>query len=217
MFEIPKSYAEEPEAGGLAVGQESLMDTVFDMLGDNPDLIFGDESSEVGNSNTDINASVTADASTANGEQAETGDQSRDSELPWVLCIDDDTDYSEAMKLRLEVHGVAVVRAFDGMGGYRKAFTHPASAILLDYELPNGQGDYVLRRLKENPVTRDIPVIAISGVKDNTIARKMIALGAVCFLHKPVKFQQVRNELANYIDILRADAENVSLGKANSV
>lgn len=215
MFEIPKSFAEEPKADGLAVGQEALMDTVFDMLGDDPDLIFGDESSEAGSSNTD--ASIKADTSNTNGEQAETGNQSHGDELPWVLCIDDDTDYSDAMKLRLEVHGVAVVRAFDGMGGYRKAFSHPASAILLDYELPNGQGDYVLRRLKENPVTCDIPVIAISGVKDNMIARKMIALGAVCFLHKPVKFQEVRNELANYIEILRADTENVGLGKANLV
>ena len=38
---------------------------------------------------------------------------------PWVLSIDDDVDFSDAMKCRLESHGVAVVRAYNGMEGYR--------------------------------------------------------------------------------------------------
>ncbi|MEX0613840.1 MAG: response regulator, partial [Pirellulales bacterium] len=125
-----------------------------------------------------------------------------DDDPPWVLSIDDDADYSDALKCRLETCGVAVVRAFSGMEGYRLAFAHPASAILLDYNMPDGQGDYILGRLSDNPVTRNIPVIVITGVRDKSLERKMYGLGAKRFLTKPVPFETLRDELAKYIEIL---------------
>lgn len=123
-------------------------------------------------------------------------------DIPWVLCIDDDADFSDALRIRLEEHGVAVARAFNGTAGYRLAFTQPASAILLDYNMPNGQGDYVLNRLKDNPVTRMIPVFIVSGMRDKVLQRRMLAMGATAFLEKPVSFENLRNHLAHYIDIL---------------
>jgi len=123
--------------------------------------------------------------------------------VPWVLCIDDDPDYSRALKLRLESHGVAVVRAYDGVAGFHSAFCNSASAILLDYHLPNAQGDYVLGRLKDTAITRDIPVIVVTGMSDRAIERKMLNLGAEVVLTKPVEFATLRRELARHINILR--------------
>jgi CheY-like chemotaxis protein len=125
-----------------------------------------------------------------------------DNELPWILCIEDDQDFSRAMKMRLEARGIVVVRAFHGIDGYRLAFTHPAKAILLDYNLPGGQGDYVLRRLKENPLTADIPVIVITGRKDHSIARTMYNLGAAAYLTKPLIFDELLRELSKHIGLL---------------
>jgi CheY-like chemotaxis protein len=129
---------------------------------------------------------------------------------PWVLCIDDDADFSDAMKIRLEEHGVAVARAYSGMEGFCMVFSHPASAILLDYNMPNGQGDYILDRLKNNPVTKDIPVFVITGAKDKMLERRMMAMGAADFLHKPVDFKKLRDDLARYIDILATPAEAIT-------
>ncbi|MEX2317292.1 MAG: response regulator [Pirellulales bacterium] len=140
--------------------------------------------------------------STESSDAAATDQQIPADAPPWVLCIDDDPDFSDALKCRLETYGVAVIRAFSGMEGYRLAFTHPASAILLDYNMPNGQGDYILGRLQDNNATRAIPVIIITGVRDKSLERKMYGLGAKRFLNKPVQFDALRNELANYIDIL---------------
>lgn len=128
-------------------------------------------------------------------------------ELPWVHCIDDDADYSNALKLRLERYGIAVVRAFEGMEGYRSAFTRPADVILLDYEMSNGRGDYILSRLKDNSVTKDIPVIVITGRKDRTLERKMLNLGAATFMHKPLEFESLLGELRKYIDVLSRPAD----------
>ncbi len=126
-------------------------------------------------------------------------------ELPWILCIEDDQDFSRAMKMRLEARGIVVVRAFHGIDGYRLAFTHPAKAILLDYNLPGGQGDYVLRRLKENPLTADIPVIVITGRKDHSVARTMYNLGAAAYLTKPVIFDELLAELSKHVELLSSD------------
>ena len=118
-----------------------------------------------------------------------------------MLCIDDDADFSEALACRLEAHGVAVVRACNGLEGYRLAFTHPASAILLDYNMPNGQGDYVLCRLKDNPVTKDIPVIIVTGNKDRRLEQRMMTFEA-CGFRTNLRFDLLRQTLAQHIDIL---------------
>jgi len=127
-------------------------------------------------------------------------------ESPWILSIDDDFDFTDALKIRLDEYGIAVARAANGMAGYRMAFTTRAQAILLDYQMPNGQGDYILNRLKENPITCDIPVIMITGVRDHMLERRVLSMGAAAFMQKPVNFERLRKELCKYISALRPSA-----------
>jgi CheY-like chemotaxis protein len=119
--------------------------------------------------------------------------------VPWVLCIDDDATLAEGLRLRLREYGVELLLAAEGMEGYRRAFTSPADVILLDYELPNGNGDYVLGRLKDNPVTNEIPVIVLTGRHDKMIERKMYSLGAVCFMTKPYSWPNLWQEIRKYL------------------
>lgn len=137
--------------------------------------------------------------------------------VPWVLCIDDDADFSQAVKLRLESRGVAVVRAYEGTEGFHSAFSNRASAILLDYHLPNGQGDYVLRRLKETPSTRSIPVIVVTGAKSGALERNMLNAGAERVLSKPLDFDQLCRELARHVPILCQPAPGFSLPESKLV
>lgn len=120
-------------------------------------------------------------------------------ETPWLLSIDDDEAFAHGLKLRLQEHGVEVVRASAGMEGYRRAFTTPADLIVLDYEMPDGNGDYVLGRLKDNPVTRDIPVIVLTGRREKALERKMYAIGADCFMTKPYSWPELWDEIQRYL------------------
>ena len=88
------------------------------------------------------------------------------------------------------------------MEGFRHAFSRATDVILLDCVLPNGQGDYVLRRLKDNPVTKPLPVIAITGHKNREMQRRMIALGADAFLYKPLEFSELLSEIGRHISVL---------------
>jgi DNA-binding response OmpR family regulator len=119
---------------------------------------------------------------------------------PWVLLVDDDADFAATFKLRLEQHGVDLLHAFAGMEGYRFAIMHEAQAIILDQEMPNGKGEYILRRLKESPATEGIPVIVITGTKDQALTRRIYNLGAVRFLNKPVDWDELWKELQPLID-----------------
>lgn len=131
---------------------------------------------------------------------------------PWVLSIEDDDDFALALQLRLREIGLQVLRASAGRAGYRRAFFDAPRAIILDYELPQGNGDYVLRRLKESPATCDIPVIVLTGRREASIQRQMRGLGASEFLTKPLDWKQLRSALDIHLDLPRRSAhlaENV--------
>jgi len=132
---------------------------------------------------------------------------------PWVLCVDDDVEFANLLRLRLNQYGVDVLQAFAGMAGYRFAFTHEARAIILDQEMPDGNGEYVLRRLKENPVTQDIPVIVLTGRKDQSLARRLSNSGAARMLTKPPDWDELWAELRPH---LAMDPALVSAARQNS-
>jgi|GEM_PF-3403525 len=121
---------------------------------------------------------------------------------PVVLHVEDDQEFSAALRCRLEAHGVAVVRAFDGDEGIRQSRVRKLDAILIDYELPNANGEKVLEALREHESTKYLPVIVITGRKDKQLKLRMQELGASAHLTKPVKFDDLRKQLARHIDIL---------------
>lgn len=136
------------------------------------------------------------------GQEAPVGDRQTDvRQKPWILHVDDDRELAAAMAARLNAYDVEIVNAFDGTAGVRTALSHQASAIILDYEMPNGQGDYVLGRLKDNPITRSIPVFVLTGRKDGHLERKMLAMGAEEFFNKPVQFGKLLDAMRKHLDI----------------
>lgn len=177
--------------------QADIVDAVFAMLGADVDLTLeaGLTEDPSGSFNTEAPAESTGSES-AYEESPHAGVREH---RPWVLLIEDDQDVSLAVKLRLEKSGIAVARAFEGLEGVKQAFSRPAEAIILDFNLPNGQGDYVLRRLKSNPLTRDIPVIVVTGVRDQSLEQKMLSLGACRFLTKPIDFDCLNEELQKHV------------------
>lgn len=121
---------------------------------------------------------------------------------PVVLHVEDDCDFSAALRYRLEAHGVAVVRAFNGDDGIRQAQKQKVDAILLDFDMPLLKGDEVLEALREDEQTKYLPVIVITGRQDERLKIRMQQVGASAHLTKPLKFEDLRKQLARFIDIL---------------
>ncbi len=123
------------------------------------------------------------------------------SRRPRVLYVEDDVEESNAMKMRLESLGGEVIQAFDGMEGYRAAFTEAPDVILCDFVMPEGEGDYALRRFKENPATENVPVIFLTGRQGSELERRLYGLGAAGYLTKPVDLEVLVRELSRFIPI----------------
>ena len=115
-----------------------------------------------------------------------------------VLLVEDNELNSDMLARRHLRHGCDVVLAVDGETALTRAEDGQPDIILMDISLPVCDGLEVTRRLKANPLTRHIPVIALTAhvfVEDRDRA---LAVGCVGFQTKPVDFPQLLNALAPY-------------------
>jgi len=119
-----------------------------------------------------------------------------------VLYVEDNDDNVFMLKMRLELLGdFEVLTAEDGEKGCEMAAAERPDIILMDLEMPNVDGWEATRRLKGNPQTCDIPVIALSAHALAGEREKALAAGCNEFDTKPVEFDRlvatVRRILAN--------------------
>ncbi len=105
-----------------------------------------------------------------------------------VLIIEDDYNFASVLYNLAHEHDYKALIALDGESGLHLADYHLPKAIILDIGLPGMDGYQVMKRLKDNPKTRHIPVHFISAVDSDIKAFKM---GAIGYLTKPVEKQQI--------------------------
>jgi two-component system cell cycle response regulator DivK len=109
-----------------------------------------------------------------------------------VLYIEDNDDNVYMLKMRLELLGeFEVLAAEDGERGCEMAAAEQPDVILMDLEMPVIDGWEATRRLKSNPQTRDIPVIALSAHALAGAREKALAAGCDEFDTKPIEFDRL--------------------------
>src|SRR5882724_10699553 len=120
---------------------------------------------------------------------------------PTLLCVDDDLDAPGAIELWLRRFDVTLVRAFDGMEGFGEALAHKPDLILMDLDMPYGDGMSMLECFRRNAQTEHIPIIILTGMRDPKLRRKLISMGADQFLMKPVQFDDLMHEISHFINL----------------
>ncbi len=114
------------------------------------------------------------------------------SEQPTVLAIDDNPDVIYLLSENLAEAGYQVVGATSGDEGLQKAKELNPFAITLDIMMPQKDGWQVLHELKNDPLTRDIPVILLTIVDKKALGYE---LGAADYLVKPLDEEEVLSAL----------------------
>ncbi len=114
-----------------------------------------------------------------------------------VLVVDDDRDNLSLMREILRANGFGVRTTGRGRRALRVAREVRPALILLDLKIRDLDGYAVLKRLKDNPVTRDIPVIVMTGstVIDDAKRQKVLALGAARLMNKPFSVEELIEEI----------------------
>jgi len=102
-----------------------------------------------------------------------------------ILVVDDEKDFVEMIKFRLEASGYEVIAAFDGIQGVSFAKRKMPDLILLDVMMPAGGGYLVCERLKMSSNTWSIPIIFLTAKSQPEDEAKAYSLGAKYFLTKP--------------------------------
>ena len=109
-----------------------------------------------------------------------------------VLYVEDNDDNVYMLKMRLELlDDFEVVTAEDGEKGCAMALAERPDIILMDLEMPLVDGWDATRRLKNDPQTRDIPIIALSAHALAGSREKALAAGCDEFDTKPVEFERL--------------------------
>ncbi len=109
-----------------------------------------------------------------------------------LLYVEDNDDNVYMLKMRLELlDGFEVLVANDGEQGCAVALAERPDLILMDLEMPGVDGWEATRRLKANPQTRSIPVIALSAHALAGTREKALAAGCDDFDTKPIDFDRL--------------------------
>jgi len=101
-----------------------------------------------------------------------------------ILLIEDDLFIKELYERQLTKAGFEVESAEDGASGLVKSSEKKWSLILLDIMLPEVNGLDVLRTLKSKPETKDIPVILLTNLGQDSLIKEAFDVGAEAYLIK---------------------------------
>jgi twitching motility two-component system response regulator PilH len=103
----------------------------------------------------------------------------------WVLVVDDSATIRAVLGKMLAQDGHVVLKAADGESALEIARRDQPDLIFLDIVMPGMSGFAVLRTLRHDPLTRDIPIVMISGNVQATEQFYVQRFGADDFMKKP--------------------------------
>lgn len=121
---------------------------------------------------------------------------------PSILVVDDEITTRATLNARLnKKEGYTVHLAKNGTEALKIAFSKLPKVIILDWKMPDLSGIEVLRQLRSNADTKDIPVLMLTSknlVSDVELAFEM---GAIEYLSKPLDLNLISKKVATYMKV----------------
>ena len=102
-----------------------------------------------------------------------------------ILVVEDTEDNRRILRDLLTRAGFELIEAADGESGVSMATVHRPDLILMDIQLPVFDGYEATRRIKANPETKHIPIIAVTSYALSGDESKAMAAGCNGYVAKP--------------------------------
>jgi two-component system OmpR family response regulator len=130
------------------------------------------------------------------GPEAEPSPQSQ----PKILVVDDDAALLDTLWEALTWDGRYKVEvAQDGYEGLIKVGSFAPNLLVLDIRMPGLNGFQVCRRVKADPATRSIKILAITGHSVPHTREQIVEAGADGYLEKPIQLDDLQSEVARLV------------------
>jgi DNA-binding response OmpR family regulator len=113
-----------------------------------------------------------------------------------VLVVDDEEDVINVLRLVLSKSGYDVITASSGMDGLMRAQSESPEAILLDIMMHEMDGWEVLKLLKLDDATRNIPVVILSARVEPKDKIRGLQEGAVDYVTKPFAVREILEKMS---------------------
>ena len=119
-----------------------------------------------------------------------------------LILIEDELFLRDLYMTLLQQPGYTVLSAIDGEAGVKLVQDNPdADLVLLDIMLPKKHGVEVLKQLKADPTTVNVPIIILSNMTEQSIIDETLKLGAKGYLVKvQVSPEQLIEKVKNYLE-----------------
>ncbi len=118
-----------------------------------------------------------------------------------ILVVDDEPEVARIMAMNLEFEGHRVRVAHDGLEALREVEEKKPDCILLDIMMPKMDGFEVLKRLKKDPETSDIPVIVVTARDTDMDRLKGLGGGAVEYVAKPFDLGELKAHVSRALSV----------------
>jgi len=116
-----------------------------------------------------------------------------------ILVVEDNPLIMELVRTLLISFGYEPIEASDGVMAIEIVKKNHFNLILLNMQLPGIDGVEVLKILKEDPVTREIPVIALTAHAMRGDEEKFLKAGCSAYVSKPIDIQRFKFVIAEFI------------------
>jgi signal transduction histidine kinase len=124
-----------------------------------------------------------------------------------VLVVDDTPANLQLLVSMLKEHGIKARPVPSGELALRAVRANPPDLILLDITMPEMDGYEVLARLRQDPLSQDIPVLFISALSETTDKLKAFQAGGVDYVTKPFQFEEVMARVRTHLELRRQKLE----------
>jgi len=116
-----------------------------------------------------------------------------------ILIVDDDDTILLIFRTHLAKAGHLVETAVDGMDSLEKIPSFKPDLILLDINMPRMSGFEVVKNLKENAETKDIPIFIMTSLKQDANIKRAYELGINEYITKPINIEHLKLRIDKFL------------------
>ncbi len=131
--------------------------------------------------------------------------------VPLVMVVDDDFSSNLTLKTILVQEGFRAVTAFDSVSCFEAIAQQTPDLILLDVEFPEESGFDICRKIHDDPLANEIPILFISANDDLASKVKGFEVGGVDYITKPWQKEEILARVRTHLRLRQALLNRIEL------